>query len=83
MVINGLLAIYLASSMINFKKKVLFQIGRVEGMALDSTHRLLYWTDADKGTIELISLARKIHTTVRSQLSYPRAIALNPDAGWV
>ena len=51
-------------------------------MAIDPVHRLLYWTDSEKGTIELLALVTRIHATVRKQLEKPRAIALNPDEGY-
>ena len=58
-----------------------FVIGKIEGMAIDPVHRLLYWTDSEKGTIEMMALASRTHATIRNQLANPRAISLNPDAG--
>ncbi|XP_076810906.1 uncharacterized protein LOC143453455 [Clavelina lepadiformis] len=56
-------------------------IGTVDGMTLDSDHRLLYWTDREKGTIELLDLNRMEHATVLKQLTNPRAIVLYPQLG--
>lgn len=52
-------------------------------MTLDSDHRLLYWTDREKGTIELLDLNRMEHATVLKQLTNPRAIVLYPQLGYV
>lgn len=50
-------------------------------MAIDAENQLLYWTDAELGTIEVLQLRYMTHATVLQNLIQPRAIALDPHMG--
>jgi hypothetical protein len=54
----------------------------VDGIAVDVVGRLLYWTDAVKNHIEVMSLTRNIRSVlIWNDLDSPRGIALHYDAG--
>jgi low-density lipoprotein receptor-related protein 4 len=56
----------------------------VDGLAIDVIGRLMYWTDAIKNHIEVISLTRNIRSVlIWDDLDSPRGIALHYDAGLV
>ena len=58
--------------------------GNCEGLAIDWLARNIFWTDENKKTVEV---ARLDNTTIRrelvsSGLTHPRAIVLDPRAGF-
>jgi len=54
----------------------------VDGLAIDVIGQMLYWTDASRNLIEVLSLTKHIRTVlVWHNLDSPRGIALHYDAG--
>ncbi|XP_051158653.1 low-density lipoprotein receptor-like isoform X4 [Leptopilina boulardi] len=55
-----------------------------DGLAVDWIYNHLYWTDAEKNTIELANFEGNMRKTlITDQVQEPRAIALNPIEGWM
>lgn len=57
-------------------------LGTVDGLAVDVVGRLLYWTDATRNHIEVMTLSQDFRTVlIWRDLDSPRGIALYYDAG--
>ena len=55
-----------------------------DGLAVDWIYNHIYWTDADKNTIELANFDGKMRKSlIEDRVQEPRAIALNPLEGWM
>lgn len=57
-----------------------------DGIAVDWLHKLIYWTDTGRNTIEVLSLRSNHRMTLfNSDLDEPRAIMVDPraDQGWI
>ena len=63
---------------------VLSNVRSAEGIAVDSISRNLYFTDSEARTIEVASLNGKYRKVlIKSHLSNPRGIALDPVDGYI
>lgn len=59
-------------------------ISTPDGLAVDWVHDLLFWTDTGLDTISVLSLrTRHRRTLIKDDLDEPRAIAVDPLAGFV
>ncbi len=60
------------------------EISNVDGLAVDWVHELLYWTDTSLNRISVLHLqTRHRRMLFNSGLDEPRAIAVDPRAGFV
>ena len=63
---------------------VLLKGSRVDGLALASQSRALYYTDSHRNEIVIVSLDGKSRKVLRSQnLSSPRAVVVDEHSGSV
>ncbi|XP_020708838.2 very low-density lipoprotein receptor isoform X3 [Athalia rosae] len=55
-----------------------------DGLAVDWIYNHIYWTDAEKNTIELANFEGNMKKTlIKDRVQEPRAIAVNPLEGWM
>jgi len=57
-----------------------------DGIAVDWLHKLLYWTDTGRNTIEVVHLSSRHRSTLfNTDLDEPRAIMVDPrrNQGWI
>lgn len=60
------------------------QLNSPEGLAIDWVHKNIYWTDSGNKTISVATAdGRRRRTLFNSDLSEPRAIAVDPTQRWV